>query len=170
MQSDPRASSAVLVEITLDPEYDTPRVLERYGRLHGADPARWHLLTGDSQGVLEFAREFGVWERHDENRILHTERTVIVDSSGRIERFIDDPSWTANDLALMLTGKESVWLHLARASGRTVAWCGGAIAAHGRLAVHHFAVIMLPIAFLAGLVFIVRVFRSRPATRVRPRS
>lgn len=40
-----------LVSITVDPEYDTPEVLRRYGEAHGIDPARFRLLTGPPDAV-----------------------------------------------------------------------------------------------------------------------
>jgi len=170
VQSDRRASYADLVEVTLDPEFDTPRVLERYGRTFGADARRWHLLTGPPRAVHDFASRFGVQARRDDNRVLHTERTVIVDADGRIERFVDDPAWTARDLVLLLDRQESAWSRLARASGHTFAWCGEAIGATGRTAVHHVAVILSPIAFLAGLVGLARLADSRRSNRAERRS
>ncbi|HMD02241.1 MAG TPA: SCO family protein, partial [Candidatus Baltobacteraceae bacterium] len=41
-----------LVELTLDPTYDRPPVLARYGALFGADAKRWTLGTGDPGSVL----------------------------------------------------------------------------------------------------------------------
>src|SRR5271165_73880 len=43
-----------LVELTLDPTYDRPPVLARYGALFGADAKRWTLGTGDPGSVLDF--------------------------------------------------------------------------------------------------------------------
>ena len=46
MQRQLRGTPIRLVTVTLDPGYDTPRVLARYGAAYGADPARWLLVTG----------------------------------------------------------------------------------------------------------------------------
>jgi protein SCO1 len=40
------------VSITVDPELDTPEVLEHYALSHGADLAGWHFLTGEWSGPL----------------------------------------------------------------------------------------------------------------------
>ena len=40
-----------LVSFTVDPEYDTPEVLRKYGELYEIDPARWTLVTGDPAEV-----------------------------------------------------------------------------------------------------------------------
>lgn len=80
-----------LVEVTLDPEYDTPAVLTKYAALFGA---RWTLLTGDPNEVLDFDARFGIQPFADPNLgLIHTERTVIVDRQGVIRYLIDDPAW-----------------------------------------------------------------------------
>jgi protein SCO1/2 len=83
-----------LVEISLDPAYDRPPVLARYGAMFGADPARWHLATGDPQTVLDFAARFGILERSaGPVTIVHTERLAIVGADGTIERLDDGAGW-----------------------------------------------------------------------------
>jgi protein SCO1 len=42
----PPASTAKLVSLTTDPDYDTPPVLQRYGNHYGANFNRWMFLTG----------------------------------------------------------------------------------------------------------------------------
>src|SRR5262249_452935 len=49
-----RHPELVRVSITVDPEYDTPSVLEAYAREHGvaaAASSRWHFLTGEPSVV-----------------------------------------------------------------------------------------------------------------------
>lgn len=92
-----------LVEVSLDPAYDRPPVLARYAALVGADPARWHLLTGDPRTVLDFAARFRILERSaGPQTIVHTERLAIVDASGRITRFYDDAAWRPADVSQAL--------------------------------------------------------------------
>lgn len=94
---------AALVEVSLDPEYDRPPVLARYGRIFDADPARWHLLTGTPKPVLDFAARFRILERSAGPRtIVHSERLAIVDASGRIRRLYDDARWSADDVRAAL--------------------------------------------------------------------
>lgn len=89
-----------LVEISLDPAYDRPPVLERYAAGFGADGARWHLLTGDPRSVLDFAARFGILE-HSAGplTIVHSERLAIVGRDGRIAHFIDNAAWSPGDVA-----------------------------------------------------------------------
>jgi len=84
-----------LVEITLDPQYDTPAVLQRYARLFGARADRWTLGTGETNQVLDFDARFGIQPFADPAvGIIHTERTAIIDRSGAIRYLVDDPGWS----------------------------------------------------------------------------
>ena len=53
-------SDTHLVEITLDPQYDRPAILEKYAQVFGAKDARWTLGTGDTNDVLNFSAQFGI--------------------------------------------------------------------------------------------------------------
>ena len=100
VQTQTARTHAALVEVSLDPAYDRPAVLARYGTLFGADPARWHLLTGSPRTVLDFAARFRILERSaGMDTIVHTERLAIVDATGHIARFFDDATWKATDVA-----------------------------------------------------------------------
>jgi protein SCO1/2 len=94
---------AALVEVSLDPAYDRPPILARYGAAFGADPTRWHLLTGDPKTVLDVAARFGILEQAaGPVQIVHSERLAIVGVNGRIERFFDDAAWSSNDVLAAL--------------------------------------------------------------------
>ncbi len=83
-----------LVEVTLDPSYDRPPVLARYGRLFGADPRRWTLAVGDAQKTLDFAARFGIAVFHDPGAgLIHSENTVEIGPDGTILRMYPDASW-----------------------------------------------------------------------------
>lgn len=47
----PPDSSAQLVTLTTDPDYDTPAVLKRYAQHFGADTSLWHFLTGSKAQI-----------------------------------------------------------------------------------------------------------------------
>jgi protein SCO1 len=83
-----------LVEVTLDPSYDRPPVLQRYARTFGADPKHWTLAVGAAQSTLDFAARFGISAYPDPNAgIIHTENTVEIDAAGRIRNMIPDAEW-----------------------------------------------------------------------------
>jgi cytochrome oxidase Cu insertion factor (SCO1/SenC/PrrC family) len=49
-----------LLLLTLDPSYDTPAVLARYGAAYGADPRRWTFATGEPDAVENLAARLGI--------------------------------------------------------------------------------------------------------------
>jgi protein SCO1/2 len=94
LQRDAAAHNLHLVEVTLDPSYDRPPVLARYGRLFGADPRTWTLAVGDAQATLDFAARFGVAVFPDPDAgLIHSENTVLIGPDGTIRTMIPDASW-----------------------------------------------------------------------------
>ena len=99
VQTRTAGTQVALVEVSLDPAFDLPPVLARYGTLFSAEPARWHLLTGDPRTVLDFAERFRILERSaGPLTIVHSERLAVVDATGRITRFFDDAAWRPSDV------------------------------------------------------------------------
>jgi cytochrome oxidase Cu insertion factor (SCO1/SenC/PrrC family) len=99
VQTHTAGTPIALVEVSLDPAFDRPPVLARYAALFGAEPARWHLLTGDPRAVLDFAARFRILERSaGPQTIVHSERLAVVDATGRITRFFDDAAWRPEDV------------------------------------------------------------------------
>jgi len=95
-----RGTPIRLVTITLDPGYDTPPVLQRYGAAFGADPARWSLVTGAPAAVDELAARLGVAvERPHPGTIVHTEAAIVLDEQGSVARVVDGATWLPEDLA-----------------------------------------------------------------------
>ncbi|MFN9956592.1 MAG: SCO family protein, partial [bacterium] len=50
-----RETAVDLVSFTVDVKRDTPALLAAYARRFGADPARWHFLTGPEQELHRLA-------------------------------------------------------------------------------------------------------------------
>ena len=88
-----------LVTVTIDPIYDTPQILARYGAAYGSDPAAWTFVTGPTPEIDELIGRFGVVaERPRPGVIVHSEAAVIIDAGGRIARFIDGAAWLPDDV------------------------------------------------------------------------
>ena len=51
----PADSTAKLVTLTTDPEYDSPAVLKKYGERFNADTSRWTFLTGTKSEIAALA-------------------------------------------------------------------------------------------------------------------
>ena len=99
MQGALRGTPLRLVTLTLDPDYDTPPVLARYGAAYGADPARWTLATGPRAAVDELAGRFGIaLERPHPGTVLHGEAAVLIDARGLVARYADGADWLPDDL------------------------------------------------------------------------
>ena len=89
----PAASSAKLVTLTTDPEFDTPPVLEKYAGRFGADTNRWMFLTGTKSEIAALgsgslklsAVEVKPAERQSENDLfIHSTIFVVVDKQARL--------------------------------------------------------------------------------------
>lgn len=88
-----------LLEITLDPQFDTPRVLRAYGHTYGARSPRWTLATGASASINELAARMGIatqWTRP--GTLMHTEAAIVLDREGRLVQTIDGNAWTPDQL------------------------------------------------------------------------
>lgn len=82
------------VSFTVDPDHDTPDVLLRYSREHGADPARWSFLRIEKAGLRRLAREGFKLAVEDggagsAEAILHSTRFVLVDAAGVIRGYYE---------------------------------------------------------------------------------
>jgi len=99
MHRELRGTPIRLVTVTLDPAYDTPQILTRYGATYGSDPAAWTFVTGPTPAVDELVGRLGVVvERPRPGVIVHSEAVIIVDAGGRIARFIDGATWLPDDV------------------------------------------------------------------------
>jgi len=134
LQEKLRGRPVHLVEVTLDPAFDRPNVLARYGEAFGANPSRWTLATGDPEKVLDFAAQFDVTAFPDERiGLIHPERTVIVDQYGTIRELIDESSWSPGEIMATIDHDQhlasnplerlNLWM-----SSAAVAVCGNSVA------------------------------------------
>ena len=126
--------NARLVEVTLDPDYDRPSVLARYARAFRFRPDRVTLLTGDPNGVLDFAAMFGLSAFADPAYgLIHNDVAVVVDPQGKIAEMISGNSWKPDEIVRAVVDLEHrpadplARLDLAL-SKAAVAVCGNAVA------------------------------------------
>lgn len=86
-----------LVSVSVDPEYDTPEVLSKYGEKYGADPAKWIFLTGAYEAVEKFVVKGMLLplQKNGEDQPIHSQKFVIVDAEGKIRAYhdMDDPEF-----------------------------------------------------------------------------
>ncbi|MFB3828804.1 MAG: SCO family protein [Bryobacteraceae bacterium] len=75
-----------LVSFTVDPANDTPPVLAAYARRYGAEPGRWHFLTGDQAALNDLGRN-GFHMNSVDGKLDHSTRFALVDGRGRIRGY-----------------------------------------------------------------------------------
>ena len=83
-----------LVSFSVDPEYDTAKVLAEYAANLDADSDRWKFLTGERDTIHAISIQgfmLGVGESGDNTAepILHSQRIVLVDTENEIRGFYD---------------------------------------------------------------------------------
>jgi len=95
------------VSITVEPEVDSPAVLDAYARRFGADTAGWSFLTGTPAEIREVVRGYGAFARRVKaGDVDHLFITSLVDRAGMVRvqyvgyRF--DPKEMLQDLRSLL--------------------------------------------------------------------
>ncbi|HEV2801395.1 MAG TPA: SCO family protein [Pyrinomonadaceae bacterium] len=87
-----------LLSITLDPEYDTPKVLRSYGAAHtenygGETFARWEFVTGKPEEIRRVANFFGLSYRQEGEEINHSLRTAVISPDGKLYKLYRGNEW-----------------------------------------------------------------------------
>ena len=149
-----------LIEVTIDPQHDTPRALAAYAREYGIAAPQWRVLTGEPGAIDDFDRSMGIHSiASDPDTILHDERIVLVTPDGAVAEMIEGSSWTPADLAAELrhvaNERASLFARIDLALGAALAYCGGALS--GRAGVGDLLATIAVIGVLIWLfVWIVR--------------
>lgn len=78
-------SKVHFVSITVDPERDTPAVLQRYAQGYNANLAGWTFLTGTQAEIRNVAKSYGIYyKKTPRGDVDHTFLTSLVDRSGTL--------------------------------------------------------------------------------------
>lgn len=94
----PADSSAKLVTLTTDPEFDSPAVLKKYGERFAADFGRWTFLTGTKREIAALGSDslklsavpVKPAERNgDMDLFIHSTIFVVVDKQARLRAFFE---------------------------------------------------------------------------------
>jgi len=83
-----------LLSITLDPGYDTPKVLNDYAAFHHADSKIWSFATGDEKEIDSLTRAFSVYRQNEGGTISHGLATALINPNGTLERIWRGNAWT----------------------------------------------------------------------------
>jgi len=88
-----------LLTISFDPEFDSPEILNRYGKAYGADFATWEFVTDSLSAVVDLADGLGLVTDDDEGGLIaHNLRTAVIDQNGSLVLVYKGNEWTAKEL------------------------------------------------------------------------
>ena len=87
-----------LLSITIDPDYDTPKVLRSYGAAHteryeAETFDHWDFATGTKDQIKGIAQFFGLRYFQASDQIVHSLRTVIMSPDGKVVKIYRDNEW-----------------------------------------------------------------------------
>ncbi len=108
-QTDPKLFDRLrVVSVSIDPEFDTPKVLKEYGKNYAAqaDPSftHWWFVSSTPEETRKFADFFGLSYVKDQNQIVHSLRTVLIGPDGKIVSVYDGNDWQPADVIKDLKG------------------------------------------------------------------
>jgi protein SCO1/2 len=82
-----------LVSLTVDPEFDSPEVLQRYATTFKADPTRWHFLTGPRELIYNYIiNDFKLGTEETKGQpvaemFIHSDKFVLIDRNRNIRGY-----------------------------------------------------------------------------------
>ena len=101
-------SKTHLLTVSFDPEYDTPKVMRSYGASHTGRYSdekfeHWEFTTGTADEVKRIAEYFGLRYFKDsstgEEQVMHSLRTAVIDSNGKLVKLYRGNEWKPSELA-----------------------------------------------------------------------
>ncbi|MDQ0255447.1 protein SCO1/2 [Evansella vedderi] len=85
-----------IVSFTVDPEFDTPERMERYGEAYGASFDNWQFISGyEEEEITEFAAQSfkaTVMKIPEQEDILHSTRFFLMNRDGQVVRLYNGES------------------------------------------------------------------------------
>jgi protein SCO1 len=168
MQKKLSPSKFALLEVTLDPDYDSPAILRAYAGQYDADPNVWHLVTAEGSTIQRLLDEFGIDSlRVSSNDFIHDDKLFVVAPNGRIAYVIRTAQWDPDGViaeARSVAGMGSNPFERFKLSliADVVAFCGGSQwAGVVLLELALFFVILIFVS--AGLWLTARMLWGRPS-------
>jgi cytochrome oxidase Cu insertion factor (SCO1/SenC/PrrC family) len=89
-----------LVEVTIDPVYDSPSVIAQYARQFGAQSAAWSIVTGQPHEIANLLDRFGISSlRVEKGNLIHNDRLFLSAPDGRITQIVQTSGFTPDSMA-----------------------------------------------------------------------
>ena len=96
--NDPMAKMRLL-SVTLDPHYDTAKILSEYAAFHHADPKIWTFATGDEKEIDSLTSAFSIYRQTEGGTISHGLATALINGNGAVEKIWRGNAWTPAQVA-----------------------------------------------------------------------
>jgi protein SCO1/2 len=92
-----------LLSISVDPDYDKPKVLREYGAKYvGSDSPQafkqWEFASGSPEQVKNIAQFFGLNYWPEKDQIIHGLRTAIISPDGKVVKVYRGNQWKPEDV------------------------------------------------------------------------
>jgi len=97
-----------LLSISIDPSYDTPKVLRSYGAAHteryqNETFAHWEFVGGTTEQVKDIAQFFGLTYFPEKDQIIHSLRTAIINPDGKVAKIYSGNDWKPEEVVAEMT-------------------------------------------------------------------
>jgi protein SCO1/2 len=98
-----------LMSITIDPKYDTPKVLRSYGASTTGNYGKenfteWEFVTGTPDEIKKIAEFFGLTYFEEKDQITHSLRTAVIRPDGTVFKVYPDNSWKPAEVVADVKG------------------------------------------------------------------
>ena len=95
-----------LLSVSVDPEYDTPKVLREYGAKYmgATDFRHWEFAMGKADEVKKLATWFGLQYWPEGGQIVHSLRTAVIAPDGKLVKLYRGNDWQPAEIVADLQG------------------------------------------------------------------
>jgi protein SCO1/2 len=90
-------SNLQLISVSLEPEYDTPGILNEFASMRGIDTSNFSFLTGPEALLKNLFRQLGISLLTEDNLIRHSLNTLLIDESGNIVHIQEGSIWDPDE-------------------------------------------------------------------------
>lgn len=92
-----------LIEISLDPVYDSPWVLHNYARQFGANANGWSILTGQPHDIQHLLDRFGISSlRTNDENVIHNEKVFLTSPDGKVADIVQTTGFEPGAMAAQM--------------------------------------------------------------------
>jgi protein SCO1/2 len=101
-QSPAEFARTQLLSISIDPAFDTPAVLRKYGLAYMSGDAsgfaHWEFAVPSADDLKQLASAFDLVYYQQDNQIVHSMATILLAPDGTVARTWTDNDWTTPDM------------------------------------------------------------------------